>query len=210
MASNLFCFYQNITMSEFWNRRFATQEFVYGTSPNVFFKEQLKSVVPGNILFPAEGEGRNAVHAAKLGWKVFAFDSSSEAKKKAETLAMENSVPLQYDVNDLESAEYPPDFFDCIVLIFAHFHPFERKLFHQKLLSFLKPGGVVLLEGFSKNQMQFISGGPRNIEMLFSEQEIRNDFESLSKIEVNESVINLDEGRFHQGPASVIRMVGTK
>lgn len=197
-------------MSEFWNNRYAIKEFVYGTAPNLFFKSQIDTLLPGNILFPAEGEGRNAVYAAKLGWKVFAFDSSSEAKKKAETLAMENSVTLHYEVNDLESAEYPTDFFDCIVLVFAHFHPFERKLFHQKLLSFLKPGGVVILEGFSKKQMQFSSGGPRNFEMLFSENEIESDFNSLTTIKIEETEVILNEGRFHQGPASVIRMVGTK
>jgi hypothetical protein len=102
------------------------------------------------------------------------------------------------------------DFFDCIVLIFAHFHPFERNVFHNKLLSYLKPGGTILLEGFSKKQLQFNSGGPRNFEMLFSAEEIKNDFIRLSKLELDETEIILDEGRFHQGTASVIRMIGEK
>jgi SAM-dependent methyltransferase len=197
-------------MSQFWNERYALQEYVYGTKPNVFFKNSISSLSPGKILFAAEGEGRNAVYAARLGWDVYAFDSSLEAKKKAEGLAQKNSVEVKYQLNDMETVNYPLDFFDCIVLIFAHFHPFERNYFHSKLLSFLKPGGTIILEGFSKKQMQFNSGGPRNIEMLFSEEEIQYDFKQLSKMALEETEKVLDEGRFHQGSASVIRMVGTK
>jgi SAM-dependent methyltransferase len=197
-------------MNEFWNERYATQEYVYGTKPNSFFKAQVEQTVPGKILFPAEGEGRNAVYAARKGWNVFAFDSSSEAKKKADLLAEAHSVKIKYSVHDIETAEYQTGFFDCIVLIFAHFHPFERSYFHNKLLSYLKPGGTIILEGFSKKQMQFNSGGPRNPEMLFSKEEIKNDLKSLQKIELQETITDLNEGRFHQGPASVIRMIGFK
>lgn len=197
-------------MSEFWNERYAVKEFVYGTAPNLFFKSQIDTRSPGNILFPAEGEGRNAVYAAKRGWNVCAFDSSSEAKNKAKHLAKVQGVKINYQLSDMKTVEYPVNFFDCIVLIFAHFHPFERNYFHQKLLSFLKPGGTVILEGFSKKQMLFSSGGPRNFEMLFSENEIESDFKSLTTIKIEETEVILNEGRFHQGPASVIRMVGTK
>ena len=197
-------------MSEFWNERYALKEYVYGTEPNAFFKTQITKLSPGKILFPAEGEGRNALHAARLGWDVYAFDNSIEAKKKAGLLAHKHTVKIDYQVNDIEFADYPLDFFDGIVLIFAHFHPSERNVFHNKLLSFLKPGGTILLEGFSKKQLQFNSGGPRNIEMLFSAEEIQNDFKLLSKLELEETEIILDEGRFHQGPASVIRMIGEK
>src|SRR5690606_40603655 len=113
-------------MTEFWNKRYAAQEYVYGTKPNSYFKKQIEQLVPGKILFPAEGEGRNAVYAAKLGWDVYAFDSSNEAKKKAEMLAQSQNVKIEYQINDIDAATFPPDFFDCIVLIFAHFHPFER------------------------------------------------------------------------------------
>lgn len=197
-------------MTEFWNERYAAQEYVYGTKPNSYFKKQIEQLVPGKILFPAEGEGRNAVYAAKLGWDVYAFDSSNEAKKKAEMLAQSQNVKIEYLINDIDAATFPPDFFDCIVLIFAHFHPFERAGFHNKLLSFLKPGGTIILEGFSKKQMQYNSGGPRNLEMLFSTEEIRTDFSSLKETELSETETWLDEGRFHQGTASVIRMVGRK
>lgn len=197
-------------MSEFWNERYTLKEYVYGTKPNVYFETQIAKLSPGKILFPAEGEGRNAVYAARLGWDVYAFDSSIEARKKAYLLAKDHAVGIKYELNDIETAEYPSDFFDCIVLIFAHFHPFERNYFHSRLLSFLKPGGNIILEGFSKKQLQFNSGGPRTVEMLFSEEEIQNDFKLLSKLELVEAEIILDEGKFHQGSASVIRMVGEK
>jgi hypothetical protein len=74
-------------MNEFWNNRYSTEEYAYGTLPNEYLKEEAEKLKPGNILFPAEGEGRNAVHAARLGWKVYAFDISTEAKLKAEKLA---------------------------------------------------------------------------------------------------------------------------
>ncbi|HDR50454.1 MAG TPA: class I SAM-dependent methyltransferase [Mariniphaga anaerophila] len=197
-------------MSEFWNERYALKEYAYGTEPNRFFEAQIKRLSPGKVLFPAEGEGRNAVHAAKNGWEVYAFDSSKEACKKAENLAAVSGVSIQYKVTDFDKINFPAEFFDSIVLIFAHFHPLKRKEYHQKLISFLKPGGTFIIEGFSKKQMQFNSGGPRNIEMLFSKQEIEEDFSSLSELNLEEQLIELDEGPFHQGIASFVRMIGTK
>jgi len=197
-------------MSPFWNDRYATDQYVYGTEPNQFLKSELTKLPCGKILFPAEGEGRNAVYAAKNGWEVFAFDSSKEACKKAENLAALSGVSIQYKVTNFEKINLPADFFDTIVLIFAHFHPLKRKEYHQKLISLLKPGGTILLEGFSKKQTDYNSGGPKNIELLFSKQEIKEDFSLLSELKLEELLINLDEGPYHQGIASVIRMVGTK
>jgi SAM-dependent methyltransferase len=197
-------------MSEFWNERYAVKEYVYGTDPNEFLKGHLEKLSPGRILFPAEGEGRNAVFAAQRGWEVFAFDSSSEARVKAKNLASEKEVSIKYQVESLEHVHYPPEEFDCIALIFAHFQPDKRKSYHQKLLTFLKPKGTIILVGFSKNQIKNNSGGPRNIEMLFSEEELKSDFQSLSELKIQELETELDEGTFHLGNASVIHMIGFK
>jgi len=197
-------------MSKFWNERYALKEYVYGTEPNRFFEAQIHKLPPGKILFPAEGEGRNAVYAAKKGWGVYAFDDSTEARKKAENLATLSGVSIHYKTTDFEHIHYPKNNFDCIVLIFAHFHPLKRKEYHQKLISLLKPGGTILLEGFSKKQIDYNSGGPRNIEMLFSREEIEDDFSLLSEVKPEEFLIKLDEGTYHQGFASVIRMVGKR
>jgi hypothetical protein len=186
-------------MSQFWNERYAAEEYIYGTEPNQFYREQLEELPPGKILFPAEGEGRNAVFAATKGWQVSAFDASAEAKKKAENLAREKNV---------EKVSLPKESFDCLALIYAHMPSLKRKEYHQKLASFLKPGGTLILEGFSKKQIENNTGGPRNVEMLFSEEELRNDFNFFAELSISETDVTLDEGPFHQGQASVIRMVG--
>ena len=197
-------------MTDFWNDRYATEEYAYGTEPNSFLEAQLKKLEPGKILFPAEGEGRNAVFAAKLGWQVSAFDPSIEGKRKAEKLAAENGISINYQTANYESVSFPANYFDCIVLIFAHMHPLKRNEYHQKLMSFLKPGGVLILEGFSKKQITLNSGGPRDIDMLFSKEELQSDFGSFSELTISETDVILNEGPFHQGLAAVIRVLGIK
>jgi SAM-dependent methyltransferase len=197
-------------MNDFWNQRFGTIEYAYGTQPNEFYKNELEKQKPGKILFPAEGEGRNAVYAARLGWQVTAFDPSIEGKRKAELLAEKNNVSIRYLIENYESVHLPEETFDCVVLIFAHMHPLKRKEYHQKLISYLKPGGNLILEGFSKKQINYETGGPRDIDMLFSTEELQQDFFSLSKITVNETDVFLNEGPFHNGIASVIRVSGFK
>jgi len=197
-------------MKEFWNERYAKESYVYGTSPNAFFKEQLSLLDMGTILLPAEGEGRNAVYAAKLGWDVYAFDYSAQAQHKAIKLSEERRVSIHYEVASFDEITFKPDFFDCIALFFVHVHPDERKTYHRKIVEWLKPGGTLLLEGFSKEQINKPSGGPKNINMLFSEKELTDDFNTLRHIEIYDFNTHLDEGSFHQGEASVIRMKGIK
>lgn len=197
-------------MSQFWNERYATIEYVYGTEPNQYYREQLENLTPGKILFPGEGEGRNAIFAAQKGWQVTAFDSSTEARKKAQNLASEKNVEINYILSDYENINLPSASFDCMVLIYAHMHPQKRNQYHKKLAMFLKPGGLLILEGFSKKQIDYNTGGPRTIEMLFSKKELQNDFRSFSKTEITEAEINLNEGVFHQGIASIVRVFGKK
>lgn len=197
-------------MTEFWNQRYASVDYAYGTLPNLFYKENLEFLPPGKILFPAEGEGRNAVFAAKSGWNVTAFDLSTEGKKKAELLAGLNNVKIDYTIGNYENITFPLIHFDCIVLIFAHMNPGKRNEYHQKLMSFLKPGGLLIFEGFSKKQINRNSGGPRDIDMLFSSEELLYDFGSFSELTITETDYCLNEGPFHQGLASVIRTLGIK
>ena len=197
-------------MNNFWNERYSTKNYVYGTEPNQFLKQELEKLLPGKILLPAEGEGRNAVFAAKLGWQVTAFDSSSEGKKKAEKLALLNNVTIDYQIKDYEEFKTKTGKFDCIALIYAHMPPHKRNEYHKKLASFLKPGGTLIMEGFSKKQINRETGGPRNAEMLFSEEELQNDFESFAKLIIKETDVELDEGRSHRGTASVIQILGIK
>jgi len=197
-------------MKEFWNKRYATENYVYGTSPNAFFKYELSKLGVGNILLPAEGEGRNAVYAAEQGWKVFAFDYSFEARRKALSLADKNQVSIHYEVVSFDEVNFKPGLFDCIAMFFVHLPPKERLHYHQKIISWLKPGGTLLLEAFSKNQFNKSSGGPKNMEMLFAEEDLKADFAELEKFEIDELNTFLNEGSFHKGEASVIRMKGIK
>src|SRR3954453_15007439 len=106
---------------EKWNERYRNSEFAYGEEPNNYLKEQLEQLPIGKILFPAEGEGRNAVFAATLGWTVSAFDISVEGQRKALQLAERKKVTIDYQVGALETLHYQDGQFDAIALIYAHF-----------------------------------------------------------------------------------------
>ena len=197
-------------MKEMWNQRFSGEEYVYGSLPNRFFKEKIEGLHPGRLFLPAEGEGRNAVFAAGLGWKVSAMDFSEQAKIKALKLADTHSVQLDYIVGDITSMEFENDSFDAAALIYAHISPEFRKMVHQKIMRSLKPGGYLILEGFNKNQVNNSSGGPKSVEMLYSIPMLEDDFKGLEIGLLEEITENLDQGSFHQGEAAIIRLFGRK
>jgi 2-polyprenyl-3-methyl-5-hydroxy-6-metoxy-1,4-benzoquinol methylase len=203
------------TWTDRWNDRYSKEEFAYGEQPNKYLKEQLEKLNPGTILFPAEGEGRNAVFAAKLGWKVEAFDISVEGKNKALRLAETNNVTIGYQIGKLPTLNFATEQFDAIALIYAHFPAEIKSLYHKTLDKYLRKGGLVIFEAFSKNHLEYIAknetvGGPKDIEMLFSIDEIKSDFDNYEIIELEEKVIELEEGLFHNGESSIIRFVGRK
>ena len=197
-------------MSNYWNERYSKEEYAYGDEPNVFFAEQLKLLKPGVVIFPCEGEGRNAVYAASQGWSVHAFDSSEAGKTKALLLAQKKGQTIQYIIDDALDVQYPKATADAVVFIFAHFPASIRATVHQKAIDWLKPGGKIILEVFNPNQLQNTSGGPQDISMLYTEDMLRADFAGL-EIELLQLIeTSLTEGRFHQGKADVIRFVGVK
>lgn len=202
-------------MNPNWDERYKEQEFAYGKTPNLFFKEWLLKFTHGTILMPADGEGRNGVFAAQQGWQVTAFDQSREGQAKALQLAKENRVNLEYIVGDLEQLAFEPKSFDAIGLIYAHFSAEKKSLFHRKLDTFLKPGGILILEAFSKNHLHLVTqnpkvGGPKDVAMLYSKEEILADFQNYEILILVEEEIMLEEGKFHNGKGSVIRFVGRK
>jgi SAM-dependent methyltransferase len=197
--------------SKFWDERYSSEEYVYGTEPNKFFKQMLDKIpIPGKLLLPGEGEGRNAVYAAKLGWQVDAFDQSPVAKNKALRLAKENNVTINYSNVDLAKFTPQKNFYNCAVIIFVHFDSEVRSLFHKNIIDSLLPGGKLILELFSKNQFGKSSGGPQDLDMLYSIDEIKNDFKEMRTILLKEENVFLDEGEKHKGEASVIQFVGEK
>jgi SAM-dependent methyltransferase len=198
-----------------WNDRYSKDEYAYGIHPNSFLKEQLEKLPVGTILFPAEGEGRNAVFAAKLGWNVSAFDISAEGKNKALKLSEANKVTIDYQVGELETLNFKTEQFDAIALIYAHFPAEIKSIYHKTLDKYLRRNGVIIFEAFSKKHIQYNSknpkaGGPKDIAPLFSIDEIKSDFINYEIIELAEKEIELSEGLFHNGKGSVIRFVGRK
>jgi len=198
-------------MKEFWNNMYSSNDYIYGREPNVYYAENLKKLTPGKVLFPGEGEGRNAVYASQLGWDVSAFDSSEKGREKALQLAKTKGVHIYYQVVDADDVVFPEGQFDCIVLIFVHLPTEKRQDFHRKMISYLKPGGHIIFEGFSKKQINHPSGGPKNIDMLFDETELTNDFSPLvNDLNLQFLQTDLDEGAYHRGRAEVVRFTATK
>ena len=197
-------------MKELWDKRYNTDQFVYGFSPNSFLKSELDKLEAGKILLPGEGEGRNAIYAATKGWSVEAFDQSLVASEKALAYAAEKSVSVNYQVSGLEEYSFKPEHFDAVGLIYIHVGPPGRILLHKQVCKALKPGGVIILEAFHVSQLGNSTGGPASLEMLFTEETLLSDFASLEVLEISQARLELDEGPFHQGEAEVIRFVARK
>jgi len=202
-------------MKDKWDERYQDEAFAYGKEPNLFFKEWLPQFKPGSILMPADGEGRNGVYAARLGWDVTSFDLSSAGQSKAFQLANEQRVMIKYLVGDLEDLQFENEEFDAIGLIYAHFPAEKKSSFHRQLNEWLRPGGIIIFEAFSKNHLAYKKqnpevGGPGELGMLYSTAELEADFRNYEILLLTEEEIDLREGIYHQGRGSVIRFVGRK
>lgn len=195
--------------ADFWNERFGGEEYVYGEAPNAYLKQKLTAGNGRTALFPGEGEGRNAVFAASLGWQVTAFDQSIEGQKKAYALAEKVGCKINYVIARAEDYETDEQF-DLIGLFYLHMPNESRQEIHRKLWNYLKPGGQLIIEAFTPAQLAFQSGGPKHIDMLYTTNAIKQDFEDAAFVECYEQQKQLDEGPFHQGMASVLNVFAIK
>lgn len=193
-----------------WNERYSAKEFAYGKEPNIFFAQTIAGKFPGKLLVPAAGEGRDAVHAALLGWNVTAFDMSAEGKRKCDLLAVEAGVQVKFTICDALDFEPDEDGYDLIVLSYFHLPSELRQRIYRQFVEWLKPGGAIVLEAFSKRQLGKASGGPKELDWLFSLEELKKDFSPLDMEVAEEQEIHLSEGVYHQGPAAVIRIIAKK
>ena len=148
-------------MKAMWNERYQQDIYQYGINPNDFMAEQIPQLPIGRILFPGAGEGRDAVFAAKLGWEVHAFDLSEQGQAKALKLASQEKTRIHFKVADATLVKFPLASFDVIALTYFHLPVEIRLAFYASCISWLKPGGKILLEGFSKKQLGLSSGGPK-------------------------------------------------
>jgi len=197
-------------MESIWDIRYNTDSFVYGKDPNGFFTTSLERLTPGRILLPGEGEGRNAVYAATMGWEVDAFDQSGMAREKARSLMQEKGVYFNYQVCKLADYSFIKEHYDVIGLVYFHVPPPIRKMLHRNAVEALKPGGRVILEGFHTSQLGNPSGGPQVLDMLFDKNTLLDDFQALNHEILEEVMVNLEEGPAHKGPANLIRYIGKK
>ena len=194
----------------FWDQNYSIEGYKYGVSPNEFLHQQAHLIPErASVLLPGDGEGRNGVWLAKQGHRVTSVDKSIVGLEKAQAFAAQELVVLDTILADLSDWSPAPESVDAVVLIFVHLPPSVRASVHQRLAKALKPGGVLILEAFHPKQLDFSSGGPKALEMLYSLKNLRADFdEILDEILAWNGEIALDEGPGHQGQAHVSRWVG--
>ena len=197
-------------MENFWDLRYNDYGLAYGLQPNMFFHQQIDAFVPAKLLLPAEGEGRNAVYAACKGWKVDAYDQSSVAKNNAMKLAFDNNVEINYTIADHLGFPLKEEYYDLIALIYAHMPSEIRKAVHMKLCESLAPKGIIILEAFDKEQISRTSGGPKTEDLLYSLDDLVDDFSTLKIIDASKEERFLEEGLLHKGWAIVNRIIAEK
>jgi len=197
-------------MRQFWNERYEQEVYIYGEAPNAFVRQFLDALPAGKLLLPAEGEGRNAVYAAKRGWEVRAFDFSSAGRQKALRLAKKFGLSIHYELASIQEYAFPVHAMDAAALTYVHLPPELRIFLHQKVVESLRPGGQLALEAFSKAQLPNDSGGPKKEEMLFSTAMLEEDFRDLQIDLLREEEVILEEGLHHRGKANLVRLLARK
>lgn len=193
-----------------WDERFSEPGFAYGTEPNGFLVSVAERIPRGRVLCLAEGEGRNAVYLAGLGFEVTAVDTSSVGLRKAESLARQRGVTI--DTVNADLADYPIEAtgWQGIVSIFCHLPPLVRAALHERCLRGLEQGGAMVLEGFTPRQLELGTGGPRSRELLMELDIIRQELPGL-RLEIGREVEReVIEGKYHRGNAAVVQILAVK
>ena len=193
-----------------WNERYSTPGFTYGTAPNEFLASVVARIPKGKILSLAEGEGRNAVYLASLGYQVTGVDGSEVGLRKAEQLAAECGVAITTVRADLSNFEIRSEQWDGIIALFCHLPPAIRTPLHRAAVQGLKHGGVFVLEAFSKDQLGYGTGGPPTLDMLMSLPELEQELAGLNFVHAVSMERAVHEGSGHTGLASVIQLIGIK
>lgn len=193
-----------------WDERYDTHEYVYGTEPNDFLASVADRIPAGRVLSIGEGEGRNAVFLASLGYEVTAVDTSAVGLHKVERLARERGLPVTTVHADLADFAIEPDAWDGIVSIFCHLPRALRLDVHRRVSQGLAPGGVFVVEAYTPRQLEFGTGGPKDPEMLVRLADLREDLPGLSFELAREVDRPVAEGRFHDGMSAVVQVVARR
>lgn len=205
-------------MQNQWNERFSSEEYIYGKEPNAFLKEFFENnqkLFKNPVLMLGDGEGRNGVYLATKGMDVFSLDYAEIGLKKAKLLAQEKNTKIKTILANVNQFDFGINQWGSIVLIFLHLSKMERLNLYKKIKSSLIHSGLFFVEAFSRNQLNYNSGGPKNYDLLYDKDELDNAFRNQNefKFEIilsEQKVITLHEGRFHEGEGSVVRFVSKK
>ena len=197
---------------EHWEARYSEPGYLFGTEPNAFLKSKAHLLKPGQkALCVADGDGRNGVFLAGLGLDVLAVDISPSAQAKARAMATDRGVRLRIAQADLETWNWPVGAFDVVVAIFIQFSdPAARKTIFAGMKRALKPGGLLLLEGYRPEQLNYKTGGPSQVDRLYTRALLEESFADFSSLEIGEHDSVRHEGSRHSGMAALIDLVGQK
>lgn len=195
-----------------WDERFSSGEFMFGTAPNAYLAAQAQRLKPGQrALAVADGEGRNSVWLARQGLRVDAFDISAVGVAKARQLARETGVEVDYRVSDCRAFDWTQDSHDLVAAIFIQFaDPALRDELFARMAAALRPGGLLVLQGYTPKQLDYRTGGPGVLENLYTETLLRTAFEALEIVELRDYEAELAEGRRHAGRSALIGMVARR
>ena len=195
-----------------WDERYDQEDYLFGKAPNAFLARQAHRLAPGmRALAVADGEGRNGVWLAEQGAHVVAVDASPVGVAKARKLAAERGVSLEHIVADMTAWDWPDATFDLVVAIFIQVTtPDERAGIFKGMIRALKPGGLLLLEGYGTGQLAYGTGGPKDIERLYTEDLLRTSFAELEILELSTYDAELDEGARHRGMSALVDLVARK
>lgn len=195
-----------------WNQRFDSEEYFYGTEANAFLRAQAGLLQAGQqVLAVADGEGRNGVWLAEQGLQVTAVEASSNALKKARKLAAERGVAPEFIEADLLSWRWPAAEFDVVAAIFIQFlAAAARERVFAAMHAALKPGGILLLQGYTVDQLNYRTGGPAVAEQLYTPELIRELLAGMEIVHLREHVGELQEGTGHCGQSALLDVVARK
>jgi SAM-dependent methyltransferase len=194
---------------ERWNQRFSAPEYIFGTAPNAFVASKADLLRPGQrALCVADGEGRNSVWLAGQGLEVSAFDISPVGVDKARRLAEQRGVRVACEVASVYDWRWPEAQFDLVAAVFVQFaDPAMRSFMFERMARCLKPGGLVLIEGYTPKQLEYGTGGPSKLENLYTAELLRASFAGFEILELREYEAELEEGSRHAGMSALIDFV---
>lgn len=195
-----------------WDARFSTDDYIFGTAPNAWLAQH-RDLLPedGRVLAVADGEGRNSVWLAQQGMQVDAFDISPVGVSKASKLAQQANVQVNYQVCGADEFDWKPEVYDAVVAIFIQFaDPDTRTKLFANMKSVLKPNGLILLQGYTPKQLDYKTGGPPNLDHLYTEELLRDAFGDMTLLKLQAYEAVLREGTQHSGQSALIGLVARK